>query len=187
MSSARTANSSLRNANAVWTTSSVFAAVDLATWPMTVLAPPLSPSPKDAPPSLLPLLLLLPPRRHREKLKIPSLSESCGNDDGEVKEVRLNAAALSDPNSLHTQISFPSFPSSHCFVDPLFLAKNSIPSYDIPPVILRLIDGTIGATIMSAADISIRFSTNDILHLKFCVTKLDPTSAFVFGHNWLHR
>ena len=105
---------------------------------------------------------------------------------------------MSDPNSLHTSISFPSVPSlsssglvdsgsSHCFVDPLFLRTNSIPSYDIPPVVLRLIDGTVGATITSAADILIRFTTNDILPLKFYVTKLDPTSAFVFGHNWLHR
>jgi hypothetical protein len=41
--------------------------------------------------------------------------------------------------------------------------------------------------ITRAAEISIRFSTNDILLLKFYVTKLDSSSAFVFGHNWLHR
>ena len=41
--------------------------------------------------------------------------------------------------------------------------------------------------ITRAVDIAIRFSTNDILHLKFYVTKLDSSSAFVFGHNWLHR
>jgi len=52
---------------------------------------------------------------------------------------------------------------------------------------LRLIDGSVGASITRAADISIRFSTNDIIALKFYVTKLDSTSAFVFGHNWLHR
>jgi hypothetical protein len=28
---------------------------------------------------------------------------------------------------------------------------------------------------------------NDILPLKFYVTKLDSSTAFVFGHNWLHR
>jgi len=41
--------------------------------------------------------------------------------------------------------------------------------------------------ITRAADIIIRFTTNDILLLKFYVTKLDSASAFVFGHNWLHR
>ena len=77
--------------------------------------------------------------------------------------------------------------SSHCFVDPSFISDHSVSCYDIPPVILRLIDGSVGASITKAADIAIRFSTNDILLLKFYVTKLDSTSAFVFGHNWLHR
>jgi hypothetical protein len=72
-------------------------------------------------------------------------------------------------------------------VDPLFVSEHSIHSYEIPPVILRLIDGSVGAMITRAAEISIRFSTNDILLLKFYVTKLDSSSAFVFGHNWLHR
>ena len=105
---------------------------------------------------------------------------------------------LSNPDSLHTPISFPALSSlsssglidsgsSHCFVDPLFITEHSIDSYKIPPVILRLIDGSVGAMITRAADISIRFSANDILLLKFYVTKLDSTSAFVFGHNWLHR
>ncbi len=41
--------------------------------------------------------------------------------------------------------------------------------------------------ITRAINIPIRFSTNDILLLKFYVTKLDSTCAFVFGHDWLHR
>jgi len=57
----------------------------------------------------------------------------------------------------------------------------------ISPVILRLLDGLVGANITRAANISIRFSTNDILPLKFYITKLDSTSMFIFGHNWLHR
>jgi hypothetical protein len=72
-------------------------------------------------------------------------------------------------------------------VDPNFISSTSVPSYEIPPVILRLLDGSVGAIITRAADITIRFSTNDILRLKFYITKLDSTSAFVFGHNWLHR
>ena len=77
--------------------------------------------------------------------------------------------------------------SSHCFIDPEFVEKHSIPSYQIPPVILRLLDGSVGAVITQAADIRICFSTNDILTLKFYVTTLDSTTALVFGHNWLHR
>ena len=130
-------------------------------------------------------------------LHIPP-SEGCDNSNGEVTEVRLNAAALSNPDSLHTPISFPSFPSvtstglvdsgsSHCFVDPDFISSNSFPSYEIPPVTLRLLDGSIGAIITRATEIDIRFSTKDVLRLKFYITVLDSSSAFVFGFNWLHR
>jgi hypothetical protein len=129
----------------------------------------------------------------------PPPSEGCNDSNGEDEsEVQLNAAALKCPDSLHTLISFPDFPSlsstglvdsgsSHCFADPNFISLNSIPSYEIPPVILRLLDRSIGTMITRAADITIRFTTNDILRLKFYITKLDSTSAFVFGHNWLHR
>jgi hypothetical protein len=71
-----------------------------------------------------------------------SPSEGCKDASGEVKEVWLNAAALTNPDSLHTFVSFPDFPSlsssglvdsssSHCFIDPLFISKHSIPSYKI--------------------------------------------------------
>jgi hypothetical protein len=129
---------------------------------------------------------------------LPPLSEGCGNSNGEVKEVRLNAAAVACPDSLHTPISFPSDDSvsssglidsslSHCFVDPNFIDSNSFSSYKIPPIILRLLDSSVGAVIMHAADILVHFSTNDMMLLKFYITKLDSTSAFVFGRNWLHR
>ena len=127
-----------------------------------------------------------------------SLSKGCGNSNGEVSEVQLNATALSNPNSLHTPISFPAYPnlsssrlvdsgSSHCFVDLSFISKNSIPSYEIPPISLHLLNRSVGEVILQAADIPIHFSTGDVLSLKFYVTKLDSTSAFVFRHNWLHH
>ena len=127
-----------------------------------------------------------------------SPSEGCGIVSGEVTEVRLNAAALTDPNSFYTKVSFPQFPtlsasglvdsgSSHCFIDPSFISKNKIPYYDIPPVTLRLLDGSVGASIARIADIDICFSTNDKMLLRFYVTKLDSATAMVFGHNWLHR
>jgi len=105
---------------------------------------------------------------------------------------------LNCPDSFHTKISFPSYDSlsasglvdsgsSHCFVDPAFIDSNSLPFYEIPPVILRLLDGSVGAMITHAADIIVRFSTNDIITVSFYITKLDSSSAFVFGHNWLHR
>ena len=129
---------------------------------------------------------------------LPPLSGNCGTPTSGEKEVRLNAAALSDPDSLLISVSFPSFPSiftkglvdsgsSHCFVDSSYAISNSLPIYDIPPVSLRLIDGSFGTIITQALDLSIRFTTGDILPVKFYVTKLDPSVAFVFGYNWLHR
>jgi len=129
-------------------------------------------------------------------LKPPS--EGCDNSNGEITEVRLNAAALTNPDSLHTKISFPSVPfvsssglvdsgSSHCFVDPGFVAEHSFSTYEIPPVVLRLLDGSVGAMITRAAVINIRFDSKDILQVKCYVTKLDSSSAFVFGYDWLHR
>jgi len=99
---------------------------------------------------------------------------------------------------MHTPISFPSHSvplsstglvdsgSSHCFADPSFIDLNSFPSYSILQDVLHLLDGSVGAINTGAADISIHFSTNDILLLKFYITKLDSSSTFVFGHNWLH-
>jgi hypothetical protein len=78
----------------------------------------------------------------------PSSPGDCDDSDEEVKEVRLNAAALKDPDTMHTPISFPDYSSldssglvdsgsSHCFADPVFISSNNLPSYDIPPVTLR--------------------------------------------------
>ena len=41
--------------------------------------------------------------------------------------------------------------------------------------------------ITRAADLKLRFSTSDILTIKFYVTTLESSTALVFGHNWLHR
>ena len=123
--------------------------------------------------------------------------EGCGGSSSGPKEVRLNAAALSDPDSFRLFVSFSDFlpltsnglvdsGSTHCFIDSSFVLKHSLPDYEIPPVSLRLIDGSAGAMITRAADLKLRFSTSDILTIKFYVTTLESSTALVFGHNWLH-
>ena len=88
-----------------------------------------------------------------------SLSEDCRNSNGEVSEVWLNTAVLSSLDSLHTSISFPAYPNlfssrlvdsgfSHCFVDPSFICNNSFASYEIPPISLHLLDGSVGEIII---------------------------------------
>src|SRR6267154_1943965 len=69
-----------------------------------------------------------------------------------VMEVRLNAAALSNPSSLKPLISLASFPhitafsalidcgSSHCFVETKFVREHNLVTYSVPPISLRLFD-----------------------------------------------
>ena len=70
---------------------------------------------------------------------LPPLAGSCGTPTSGIEEVRLNAAALSDPDSLLISISFPAFPSiftnglvdsgsSHCFINLSFVVEILFPS-----------------------------------------------------------
>ena len=104
-------------------------------------------------------------------------------------EARLNAAALSDPNSLRPSVTIidhaiPSFPalvdsgSTHCFVDPSFANMNNLTRYPIPPIILRLFNGTTTTIITEATDLSIQFPSGN-------VTPLDSNCRIVLRHNWL--
>ena len=98
-------------------------------------------------------------------------------------------STLLDPNSLQpcvTTIShnIPEFPalvdsgSTHCFVDPSFAKINSLSTYSVPPITLRLFDGTTTTMITKATDLSIHFTSSD-------VTPLDSDCKIVLGHNWL--
>ncbi|CAA7268135.1 unnamed protein product [Cyclocybe aegerita] len=75
--------------------------------------------------------------------------------------------------------------STHCFIDTNFVSIHNVSTYDIPPLALRLLDGTVNTWITQAADIPIRYPTGDILSSTFFVTKLDSSCALVFGYNWL--
>lgn len=112
-------------------------------------------------------------------------------------EVRLNAVSLSDPNSLCPYVSLPTFPnisefpclvdcgSSHCFIDSGFVSKNKIPTYPIPPIPLRLFDGTCNSMITEAVDLPIRFSSGVVTSDTFYVTPLDSSCFIVLGYSWL--
>ena len=123
---------------------------------------------------------------------------SCVEPDWAVKEARLNASALSDPNSLHPLVTaskydilpFPALVdlgSTHCFVDQSFVNIHAISTYSVPPITLRLFDSTTTTIITRATNLSIRFTSGDITLMTFYVTSLDSDCRIVLGHNWLTR
>ena len=110
-------------------------------------------------------------------------------------EAQLNAAALSDPNSLRPSVTIidhtiPSFlvlvdsGSTHCFVDPSFANMNNLSRYPIPPIVLRLFDGTTTTIITEATDLSIRFPAGNVTPMTFYVTLLDSDCRIILGHNF---
>ena len=116
-----------------------------------------------------------------------------------VKEARLNASALPDPNSLCPSVTITnyvlqsSFPalvdsgSTHCFVDPTFVNNNAISSYSVPPIILRLFDSSTTTIITTATNLSICFPSGKVTPMTFYVTPLDSKCRIILGHNWLIR
>ena len=111
-------------------------------------------------------------------------------------EARLNAATLSDPNSLWPSITIidhdiPSFPalvdlgSTHCFVDPLFANMNNLSRYTIPLIVLCLFDGTTTTIITEATNLPIWFPSSNVTPMTLYVTLLDSDCRIILGHNWL--
>jgi hypothetical protein len=75
--------------------------------------------------------------------------------------------------------------SSDCFKDTTFVNEHAISTYSVPPLQLRLFNGTLNSTITQAIDLSVRFQTGDITPMTFYVTPLDGSCSLVLGHNWL--
>ena len=57
----------------------------------------------------------------------------------------------------------------------------------MPPITLRLFDGTTTTIITRATDLSIRFTSGDVTPMTFYATSLDSDCQIVLGHNWLTR
>ena len=105
--------------------------------------------------------------------------------------------ALSDPNFLCPSVTITNYvlqssfsalvdsDSTHCFVDLTFVNNNAISSYSVPPIILRLFDGSTTTIITTATDLSIHFPSGKVTLMTFYVTPLDSECRIVLGHNWL--
>jgi Retroviral aspartyl protease len=114
--------------------------------------------------------------------------------------VRLNASALSDPNSLRVllrsfHVSKSSFPfsalvdsgSTHCFVDSGFARQYDLPTNSVPPIDLKLFDGSSNAVITQSVLLPVSFPSGESISIDFYVTPLDPSCSAVLGYNWLTR
>src|SRR5467141_3104534 len=75
--------------------------------------------------------------------------------------------------------------SSDSFIDSAFIQTQHLPAYNIPPIKLRLIDGTSNSVISQALDLQIQFPTRESQNLTFYVTPLDQSCTIVLGYCWL--
>ena len=111
--------------------------------------------------------------------------------------LRLNASALSSPNSLRVPLSIPHYSapisslidsgSTHCFIDTSFALAHSLPTSSVPPLQLQLFDGSSNSTITQVTTLHITFPSGDTFSQDFYLTPLDSTCSMVLGYNWLTR
>jgi len=108
-------------------------------------------------------------------------------------------SALYDPNSLMPHVFLLSYDlpelralvdsgSTHCFVDTQYALGHSLSTYSVPPIVLRLFDGTSNFVITQAVDLSVQFpASGDVTPMTFYLALLDSECMIVLGHNWLTR
>src|SRR3954471_7615985 len=116
-----------------------------------------------------------------------------------MEVLRLNASALSDPNSLRVPVTIPTFSdlprslalidsgSSHCFIDTRFAFSLDIIPTTVLPMELKLFDGTSNSIITQVVSLPISFPTSECITIDFFVTPLDTSCSMVLGYNWLTR
>ena len=109
-----------------------------------------------------------------------------------MEAVCLNASALSDPNSLHLQLTSTSIitalvdsGSTHCFVDSKFARTHNLLLTSIPPIQLRLFDGTPNGTITQFFQFLVTFDSGESMTVNMFVTLLNSPCSAVLGYNWL--
>jgi len=121
----------------------------------------------------------------------------CVDPDCAVTEVHLNASAPFEPDALFLSVmtsllsTFIIFKalvdssSTHCFVDPRFIATNNLITYSVTPIRLKLFNGTSNQTITQAINILLQIFPGHVTPFTFYVTLLDSSCSIVLGYNWL--
>ena len=75
--------------------------------------------------------------------------------------------------------------SSDSFIDSDFVQTQHLPTHNILPIQLHLMDGTSNSVITQSLDLSIHFPTRETQNLTFFVTPLDQDCTIVLGYHWL--
>src|SRR3979490_2753474 len=75
--------------------------------------------------------------------------------------------------------------SSNCFIESQVVQKYSLPTVSVPPIPLKLFDGSTNSTIAQTMTLPIRFPTGKLQTVTFYVTSLDGSCSGVLGYNWL--
>src|SRR3979490_394562 len=122
--------------------------------------------------------------------------EDCGNL---ARVLTLNAVSSTlSKNSLVlnlTCIHMPENPlvtlldcgSSDCFIESQVVQKYSLPTISVPPIPLKLFDGSTNSTITQTTTLPIRFLTGKLQTFFFYVTCGEGSCSAVFGYTWPPR
>src|SRR6266481_572190 len=93
-----------------------------------------------------------------------------------VETTLLGTSALSNPDSFLLSLTTDTLPNvilkslmdsglSDSFIAAMFVQTQHLPTYGIPPIKLRLIDGTSNTTITQALDLQLHFPTGETQNL----------------------
>ena len=77
--------------------------------------------------------------------------------------------------------------STHCFVDTDFVTIHKLKTRAVPPIALRLFDGSSNSIITLACDLPLYFPCGTLQTVTAYVTTLDSSCSIVLGHDWLAK
>src|SRR3979490_5661 len=75
--------------------------------------------------------------------------------------------------------------SSDCFIKSQVVQKYSLPAVSVPPILLKLFDGSTNSTITQTMTLPIHFLAGKLQTVTFYVTLLDGSCSAVLGYDWL--
>ena len=70
-------------------------------------------------------------------------------------------------------------------MDPSLVHTQNLPVTSVPPIELKLFDGTSNSMITQSLALPVLFPTGESMTIDFYVTPLDLSCAVVLGYNWL--